>query len=943
MLFCVLSAIFWVVYCWSFSSLATTAPSRVRVGGFFSPISPTGTVYVEQAEHLAAFLMAVNDINNKTDGIHDNLLPLTEFQVAVGVESSIESAATNAVKLGSSFGGRGVVAAISSLFNVDALMVSQLLNSMNVLSVLTLANSGSFHNPAAYPYVATIRPLQSRQGMVIQNMICLSSVRKIVVFAGTDSDNIQMMSQFQDESICELDVLAVISVRAELSDMSFEIEQALIMGARYFVNFLPAAQNAWMIEQGYDAGLFHDDTVIYTSIIGATNITQYFSPETDVARVLTGFFYFKYAPDYYMGQTNESITFARRWREQSSRAGRLVNGGVHVCDNTTDDSGNYLYQVVMNKTTVCTGLDFASYAADGADIHPYTALTYDGTILVAMAMDIAIRNGLNYKDPVTLLNIMVINITFNGASGPMNLFRGYSQYAYDGRGTRNAGTQYIVYNFHPQLYTDGSEDFMVQIGTFDGDSRKYTSCSPIDYVACFPPVYSAASEGSYSTAPSDTPPVIIITIDRSFSALCFAMAGIIALLVIVFGLFTIVHRRSKVIKASQPTLLWCILIGGLIAAARIVMGGLHKNDIVCSGEVWFGHMTFIIMIGSLFVKSYRVHCIVNTRKLIRVTFSAMHAFRILIGLVVAMVLYLVVTQSVGRPHMRYEATIVANQQTDTRFCAMEYSQFQTVLFVLEGLMLAVSFRVCWEIRNVPDVVNESKQISTAMSAIVLVSMLIMPIVYFLGLSHFTQELVSSFGFGFGAIVTLTLLFVPKIMVQYHLNSARLSARVGALDVILSSKRKYHNNTDKSDAAGAAAAPGDEAHTDRDAEAMMKGKTKQEKLLICQDQLRRWQVMLLAQQRAALNSNSTSSNAHSQSSSAGITSTGSVMRMEQSMLASVVEMGPDLNGGMREELFTMSAAPGDRMSSCLHASFTDPTFQGLSSGPGGIGELVVQDV
>jgi hypothetical protein len=178
-----------------------------------------------------------------------------------------------------------------------------------------------------------------------------------------------------------------------------------------------------------------------------------------------------------------------------------------------------------------------------------------------------------------------------------------------------------------------------------------------------------------------------------------------------------------------------------------------------------------------------------------------------------------------------------------------------------------------------------------MSAIVMVSVLILPIVYFLGLSHYTQDLVASFGFGFGATVTLTLLFVPKIMVQYHLDSARLSAMV-AVENLLSSKKKIQN------AGGPAGA--EAAQADHEAELMLKGKSKEEKLFVCQEQLRRWQVLLLAQQRAALNSNSTSSNHHS---SSGVGSSSPV-RANGSMLPSFIEAEPEFNLGCNE-LFSMN--------------------------------------
>jgi hypothetical protein len=929
----------WILLCFIFCftaffrSAVSDVPPSVRIGGLFAPISSSDKVFRDEAEHLAAFVMAARDINNKTDGIYDDLLPGTTFEIAVGFENSLPTAATSAVSLATkSFGGQGVDAVVISLLNTNALLVTQMLDVMNLMTVLSVAFSGAFAEESLYPWAVNIRPLISRHGMAIQNVVCLSTARKIVVFAGTDEDSLQIMSQFQDESICKLDILAVIGIRSELNDMSYEIAQGLRTGARYFVNFLQADQNAWLIEQGYEAGLFHDNTVIYTTSNGVVNITSYFSPTTDVAHVLTGLLYTKYVPNYYLKTAPEAINFARRWSMQPSRAGEVVNG-IHTCDQTKDDSGNYLYQVAMNnKTTICTGLNFSLYSSEGSNLLQYTPLTYDATIMLAMAMDLAIRTGLDYKDPYTLLSLMVTNISFDGATGPVNLFPGYAEYGYSGRGMRNAGTQYYLNNFNPSLYSSGSTNYMVHTGTFDGDSRVFTPCAPVDSISCFLPVYSAETDGSYNNPPADSPPVIVMTISSAFSALCLTMAAIVVFLVAAFGLFTMCHRRSRVIKASQPVLLICILLGGVIASLRIGAGGLAKNDSVCAAEVWFGHLAFAIMIGSLFVKSYRVHCIVNTRTLVRVMFSTMRAFRLLLGIVVAMVVGLAVTHAVGKPHMRTQSTTAANQQTDIYYCSLKYPQFQTALFVMEGLMLAVSFRVCWEIRNVPDVVNESKQISTAMSAIVLVSVLILPIVYFLGLSQFTQELVASFGFGFGAIVTLTLLFVPKIMIQYRLNSSRLSAKV-AMEAILTSDKKYHK---VNGGAGNDDATTDATVLDLEAEALLKGKSKEEKLIICTEQQRRWQLLLLSQQRAALNSHSTSSNACG--SSDGAIPSGQV-RIEPSIMSSVMQADDaDLANltGQLHGVTCISAARSD-VSTITAENFTSGSRQKT------LNDMTIQDI
>jgi hypothetical protein len=232
-----------------------------------------------------------------------------------------------------------------------------------------------------------------------------------------------------------------------------------------------------------------------------------------------------------------------------------------------------------------------------------------------------------------------------------------------------------------------------------------------------------------------------------------------------------------------------------------------------------------------------------------------------------------------------------------------------------------------------------------MSAIVLVSVLIMTIVFFLGLPHHTQELIASFGFGFGAIVTLTLLFVPKIMVQYHLNSARLSTKFGTVEPLVSSKKKYNNGATVTPAAdGTAVGTAIRTATSQlqEAEALLKGKSKQEKLLFCQDKMRLWQGLLMRQQRAALNTNSNSTSSGAGSHSDGVTSS-SPIRIEPSMLSSVMEADPEF-GAMGDEMFNVGDVNFVGSSTSLYPASLSVTApdQSLSNGDRH-GHIVVEDI
>jgi hypothetical protein len=84
-------------------------PNTFKVAGIFKVFNADGTVDYAQAQHLASFLMAIREINDKNDGIDDDLLPDTKLVATIilpdysvyGVEKAVDEA-VNGV-----FGGKG--------------------------------------------------------------------------------------------------------------------------------------------------------------------------------------------------------------------------------------------------------------------------------------------------------------------------------------------------------------------------------------------------------------------------------------------------------------------------------------------------------------------------------------------------------------------------------------------------------------------------------------------------------------------------------------------------------------------------------------------------------------------------------------------------------------------------------------------------------------------
>jgi hypothetical protein len=370
--------------------------------------------------------MAINDVNNKNDGIYDDLLVGTRLQQTIEGASPLAGATEQFFQLLRSFDGAHIFSVISALNNEDMLMISQLASKKTTQVMATVADSGEFFDHSCCPTVSNMVALQSHEGAAIQNHVCQFAT-KFLLFVGSDVEDIDTMSEFTDESVCTLDIFANVVIRSEESNFAAAVAHAKTFGARAFIFFLPAWQAAGLLEQGYAAGLFHEGITISLSSRGVANVTQYFTSGADVPSLMMPTFSYHCTPEYYMNKTPESISFARRWRQQPYTAGQMINGEL-VCNSALDgDADHHLYKAVdpVTNRTLCTGLNFSKYDERGFNIQSNTGLTYDATILAAMALDFAIRNGLDYNDYAVIQDILVENVTLDGVTGPVVLSRGF--------------------------------------------------------------------------------------------------------------------------------------------------------------------------------------------------------------------------------------------------------------------------------------------------------------------------------------------------------------------------------------------------------------------------------------------------------------------------------------------------------------------------------------
>jgi hypothetical protein len=181
----------------------STAPEVVKVGGFFHHFDSEGNFDPEQAQYLAAFLMAIREINDKSDGILDDLLPSTKLIVSIESPHGLLSTAVAASRLSSEAFGSGVDVAISALGNEDVVSANGVFLTTKVPMIHSVATEPILGDGELYPYKAALVPADTYEGMVFQSLLCdYFNYRYFSVVASNDFFGIKATVETQDDTYC---------------------------------------------------------------------------------------------------------------------------------------------------------------------------------------------------------------------------------------------------------------------------------------------------------------------------------------------------------------------------------------------------------------------------------------------------------------------------------------------------------------------------------------------------------------------------------------------------------------------------------------------------------------------------------------------------------------------------------------------------------------------
>ena len=136
-------------------------PAVLKVGGFFKPFDAQGNPDPLQAQCLAAFLLAIKEINQNT-----TLLPNTNL--VSGIVSGIgflQAISAADYLVANEFGGTGVNIVVGAGDDIETEAMNQIFAQSKTIQIHTISRAVELSQGALYPWRLQTTPLESYQGL----------------------------------------------------------------------------------------------------------------------------------------------------------------------------------------------------------------------------------------------------------------------------------------------------------------------------------------------------------------------------------------------------------------------------------------------------------------------------------------------------------------------------------------------------------------------------------------------------------------------------------------------------------------------------------------------------------------------------------------------------------------------------------------------------------
>lgn len=854
----------WVSVCLALALLlgAARAVDRIYIGGIFNQFydDANSTVNYAGADNLAAFLMAVDEINDKTDGTDDWLLPdyRIEFDVEIGYgfKGAIDAAygydkglSINSVIIGIEH-GKYETSAILQMLAVD-----------KKVGVVCVDTDASLSKGSVYPYKIRTAASEASMGHVLQSLICEHfHYERIVIISTTGYYSTQSVFELLTEEYCKFEILANVVVEPGYLNFERELHEAKATGALVYVMLVDHVTAAALMIQGHKYGMFGENTIVFgheyivtTKIENTMLLYQPSLTSDDINVIMRSFFGVKIDPLYYVTHTTSGQGFRDRWYDQA-------NTLTPECSNRTDYNGtHYLFSsapVTVDITDPtwneysCAGLntdysnfeDFVvdDYIETNQTLSRHVGNVYDGVYALAHAYHSILygenKSHLNNITGDALMNELVNHTYFAGVTGDISFIDylevdGGASLEIFGRGDRKSGQVAILYN-----YDSSMSDKWFSVGRWESDGG-FQICDETmldDYVGVLEDCeYNVVYNTPSNSRPNDRYPDIVLHVPLGVKVVLLILAITGFIMTAVTAGFVYTNLNSKLIKASQPYMMLYILLGEVVLGVRAILSTLPISKGVCRGNLWLGHLSFSFIFTGLFLKMWRVDKILNGNSFRRVKITEADILLYAGVVLVLTIIYLIFLDIYGGMYVHLDIMTDMNQDTYSYTCHEHHMELEDALFGIESFFVLWAIRLCVAVKDAPSAVNESASVAGAMSVIIGMAGLTMPIIYLLNLRSDVVDIITGFAYVLVMLATLGVLYLPKILALYYGDTKNKE-----IELVPKRADKVYNEESS-----------DSNDVDKALEALYKKvlhqtKNLDERFALCQRQITYWRNMLM---------------------------------------------------------------------------------------------------
>ena len=720
-----------------------TSRTDILIGGLFNAFYWEADNVITRddinCQHLAAFMMAVDEVNNKKDGIYDDLLnnrshvnmALSHGQnyVRTYPANKYFDGTASVYKISSCCLSKSVGAVETTSLLAQATASTSSLNSFGTVSMLSTSTSSVFNDAHTFPTNLQIAASTFGEATVLVKLLSAKNGwMKTVFFITTDVVGIDSYAAFAMENEkTKIQNLGNFFINIGSTNMTAEINDAKATGGRIFVFFLDGTTAGRLLEQGYNAGLFNERTqVVATSTSDIVGIRNALTPagRLNEANILRGFMSTAPHPEYYF-QSPLGQSFVTRFRNlpPTMTVDPVSNATTCSVRTTVKGDGSYDYRQTGNSTftkitdQLCLGIkSFKRFKQDGSNIDPTVMYTYDAVYTFLIAANGLLTAGAAVT--ATSLYTYIVSNLFP------TLITGYA-YFIPGRGTRVVGNVFKVLNFKAgaaaSMYSYGGLSF---VGEYT-DATGWLLCDGGGDMALMPPLSQSLCSSVYyrnnpeAERPTDAPPPLTIQLPTYHRTVLMVLASFGICTLAMWAVCMYVFMHTKQIRTSQPKVMLALLLGGVLGLVKVLLAAQDVTQTNCITQLWIAHIAFRLFFRTLILKLWRINTVVNAASFKRVIISECTVMKYLMidiaALIFLLLLPITVISSVDTGMVGYISSTSANQESLYPSCQLSASMgvrvLSAILYTCDGIYFIMAMHYSVLTRTVPASVNEHSTIA----------------------------------------------------------------------------------------------------------------------------------------------------------------------------------------------------------------------------------------